>query len=222
MNTKSTLYSLCFLLITVSATAQVRPTLQAGLVHSTWKGDAKQSLSSLIDETNGVITSNGRTGFYIGGGIDLPLGDVVSVEPGLVYTQRGYGLKGNLTINDLKIAGVNARAISQMQYVDVPLMVKIKPAGGLTLFAGPQVSYLAKNNLRAEVAILGFSLLNSDMDITDQFNRWDVGVKGGAGYEFENGLGIVASYERGFNRIDNNQNFKVFNEGLKAGLTYRF
>jgi len=222
MNTKSTLYSLCFLFISVSAIAQVKPTLQAGLIQSTWKGDAKQSLSSLIDETNGVITSKDRTGFYIGGGIDLPLGDVVSVEPGLVYTQRGYGLKGNLTINDLKIAGVNARAISQMQYVDVPVMVKIKPAGGLTLFAGPQVSYLTKNNLRAEVAVLGFSLLNSDMDITDQFNRWDMGVKGGAGYEFENGLGIVASYERGFNRIDNNQNFKVFNEGVKAGLTYRF
>ena len=88
MNTKSTLYSLCFLLISLSTVAQVKPTLQAGLIQSTWKGDAKQSLSSLIDETNGVVTSKGRTGFYIGGGIDLPLGDVVSVEPGLVYTQR--------------------------------------------------------------------------------------------------------------------------------------
>jgi len=211
-----------FLAISFSSIAQIKPIIKVGAVQSTWKGEAKESLDQLIDVTNGYVTSRNRTGFYAGAGIDLPLGNFISVEPSLIYTQRGYGLKGNLTIADLKIAALNARATSQMHYIDLPVLLKIKPVAGLQIFAGPQVSYLVHNNLRADVSVLGFSLLNKDLDITEQFNRWDMGITGGVGFEFENGIGITASYERGFQRLDKNQNFKVFNEGYKAGLTYKF
>jgi len=102
------------------------------------------------------------------------------------------------------------------------VLFKVKPAGGFIIFAGPQVSYLVKNNLRADVNVLGFSLLNTNLDITNQFNRFDVGVTGGIGYESESGIGINAAFERGFNRLDKNQNFSVFNQGVKVGLTYKF
>lgn len=221
----NTIYSFLLLFIfgtVLSTTAQIKPVIKAGVVQSTWKGEARESFTQLIDATDGYISSRNRTAFYVGAGVDIPLGDMVSVEPSLIYTQRGYGLKGNLTINELKIDALNARATSQMHYIDMPVLLKIKPAAGLQIFAGPQVSYLVKNNLRADVSVFGFSLLNRDIDITEQFNRWDVGVTGGVGYEFENGIGIAASYERGFQRLDKNQNFKAFNEGYKAGLTYRF
>lgn len=211
-----------FTTVTITTNAQVKPVIKAGVIQSTWKGEARQSFDQLVDQTDGYITTRNRTAFYVGVGIELPISDIVSIEPSLLYTQRGYGIKGNLTINDMKIEALNARATSQMHYIDLPVLLKVKPAAGLQLFAGPQVSYLVKNNLRADVAVLGFSLINSDLDITDQFNRWDVGVTGGVGYEFANGIGISAAYERGFQRLDKNQNFKAFNEGYKAGLTYRF
>ncbi len=209
-------------IISISATAQIKPVLKAGIINATWKGEAKETFTSVIDQTNGIIEPRKRTGFYIGAGADIPLGEMVSIEPGLVYTQRGYGLKGNLTINKLKIEALNARATSQMHYIDLPVLIKVKPAGGLTIFAGPQISYLVKNNLQADVALLGFSLINTDLDITNQFNKFDLGITGGIGYEFKGGFGIAASYEKGFNRLDKNQNFKVFNEGIKAGFTYKF
>ena len=211
-----------FTTVTITTNAQVKPVIKAGVIQSTWKGEARQSFDQLVDRTDGYITTRNRTAFYVGAGIELPISDIVSIEPSLLYTQRGYGIKGNLTINDMKIEALDARATSQMHYIDLPVLLKVKPAAGLQLFAGPQVSYLVKNNLRADVAVLGFSLINSDLDITDQFNRWDVGVTGGVGYEFANGIGISAAYERGFQRLDKNQNFKAFNEGYKAGLTYRF
>lgn len=211
-----------FTTVTITTNAQVKPVIKAGVIQSTWKGEARQSFDQLVDQTDGYITTRNRTAFYIGAGIELPISDIVSIEPSLLYTQRGYGIKGNLTINNMKIEALDARATSQMHYIDLPVLLKVKPAAGLQLFAGPQVSYLVKNNLRADVAVLGFSLINSDLDITDQFNRWDVGVTGGVGYEFANGIGISAAYERGFQRLDKNQNFKAFNEGYKAGLTYRF
>lgn len=210
------------LLASIFATAQVKPIIKAGIINSTWKGDAQQTLLSLTDKAEGFIDTRNRTGFYAGGAVDIPLGDNFSFEPGLVYTQRGYGLRGNLTINALKINALNARATAQMHYVDVPVLFKVKPAGGFIIFAGPQVSYLVKNNLRADVNVLGFSLLNTNLDITNQFNRFDVGVTGGIGYESESGIGINAAFERGFNRLDKNQNFSVFNQGVKVGLTYKF
>jgi hypothetical protein len=211
-----------FTTVTIASNAQVKPVIKAGVLQSTWKGEGRQSFDQLIDKADGYITTRNRTAFYVGAGVELPLGNVVSIEPSLMYTQRGYGIKGNLTINDMKIDALDARATAQMHYIDLPVLLKVKPVAGLQLFAGPQVSYLVKNNLRADVSVLGFSLINSDMDITDQFNRWDVGVTGGMGYEFANGIGITAAYERGFQRLDKNQTFKVFNEGYKAGLTYRF
>jgi hypothetical protein len=78
------------------------------------------------------------------------------------------------------------------------------------------------NNLRADVNVLGFSLLNTNLDITNQFNRLDAGVIAGIGYESESGIGINAAFERGFNRLDKNRNFEVFNQGIKVGLTYKF
>jgi hypothetical protein len=221
---KAKLLSTAILLFAVSfgVTAQVKPVVKAGVINSTWKGDAYESFGSLLDKTDGYLKDRNRNGFYIGGAVDVPLGDNFSIEPGLIYTQRGYGVKGNLTINALKIDMLNARATSQMHYVDVPVLFKVKPAGGFTVFAGPQVSYLVNNNLRADVNVLGFSLLNTNLDITNQFNRLDVGVTGGIGYESESGIGVSAAFERGFNRLDKNQNFSVFNQGIKVGLTYKF
>lgn len=213
---------LLFSFLSIKATAQLKPVIKAGIINATWTGEAKQTLTSVIEETNSIIDSRSRTAFYIGAGVEFPLGESFSVEPSLVYTQRGYGLKGNLTINQLKIDALNARATAQMHYIDLPVLLKVKPVGGLTIFAGPQVSYLVKNNLRADVAVLGFSLLNTNLDITNQFNRIDVGVTGGIGYESESGIGINVAFERGFNRIDKNQSFSAFNRGIKAGITYKF
>lgn len=213
---------LLLLISSITVSAQVKPIIKAGVINSTWKGDAQQTFGSLIDKTDGYINERNRTGFYAGAAVDIPLADGFSIEPGLIYTQRGYGLRGNLTINALKINALNARATSQMHYVDVPVLFKVKPAGGFTVFAGPQVSYLVSNNLRADVNVLGFSLLNTNLNITNQFNRLDVGVTGGIGYESKSGIGVSAAFDRGFNRLDKNQNFRVFNQGVKVGLTYKF
>jgi hypothetical protein len=222
MKVRFILCSFSLLVISISSFAQIKPTIKAGAVHNTWKGEAEQTFTTLVDKTNGILTTQNRTGFYAGAGVTIPVGSIVSIEPSLIYTQRGYGVKGNLTINQLKIEALNASVTSQMHYVDLPVLIKVKPVGGLIIFAGPQVSYLVKNNLRADVSVLGFSLVNTNLNITNQFNKWDMGVTGGIGYEFAGGIGITAAYDRGFRRLDQKQQFKVFNEGFKAGLTYRF
>jgi hypothetical protein len=94
--------------------------------------------------------------------------------------------------------------------------------GGLQVFAGPQVSYLAKADLRTSAGILGFNVLNKTMDATEQLNKWDAGITGGLGYQFKNGFNLTASYDHGLSKADANQNFDAYNRAFKVGAGFKF
>jgi hypothetical protein len=195
--------------------------IKAGLSSATIKGDAANSLNNLIDYTDGAITSNSRTGFFAGANVAIPLSENVSVEPGVYYAQKGYSLNGELNLKNLDFIGANAKAQLQSHYIDIPLLVKAN-MGGFQVFAGPQVSYLAKADLRTTAGLLGFNVLNRTMDASDQFKRWDAAVTGGIGYQFTNGFNISASYDHGLSKVDANNRFDAYNRSFKVGAGFRF
>ena len=205
------------------AMAQSKPGfgIRAGASSYSMKGDAINSLNNLLDYTNGHVTTTGHTGFFAGANASIPVSDLVSVEPGIYYTQKGYEMNGELNLKGLEFLGANAKAKLTSHYIDVPLLLKLN-FNGLQVFAGPQVSYLAKADLKTTAGVLGFNVLNKTMDATDQFNRWDAGVTGGIGYQFANGVNISASYDHGLSKVDANQNLDSYNRGFKVGLGINF
>jgi hypothetical protein len=211
---------------TVSAWAQKAPAatfgVKAGISNAGLRGDAVGNLNDLMDFADGMITTNNRTGFFAGTYATVPLGGGISLEPDLYYTEKGYELKGALTLKGLDFLGANAKAQLQQQYIDMPLLLKADLGGGLQVFAGPQVSYLAKSNLKTTSGLLGFNLLNKTMDATDKFNRWDMGVTGGVGYQFKNGVNLSAAYDYGLSKVDANKNVNGYNTAFKVGLGFRF
>jgi hypothetical protein len=209
--------------ISTLAMAQAKPSfgLRGGITSSTMKGDAVNSLNSLIDYTNGKVTTHPHTGFYGGAYASIPLGNTVSIEPGVYYAQKGYEMKGELNVKNMEFLGINGKAELQSHYIDMPLLLKVD-IGGLQVFAGPQVSYLAQADLRTTAGVLGFNVFNRKMDATEQFNRWDAGITGGLGYQFANGLNIRASYDHGLSKVDANQNFDSYNRSFKVGLGFGF
>ncbi|MFZ1527928.1 MAG: porin family protein [Ferruginibacter sp.] len=193
---------------------------QAGLASYSLKGDAVKSLNSLIDYADGMITTKSRTGFYAGGFANIPIGGQFSVEPGVYYTQKGYELNGDLNLKGLEFLGANASAKLQSEYIDIPVLLKAD-MGGLNIFAGPQVSYLVKSDLRITAGVLGINILNQKIDATSQFNRWDASVTGGVGYKFDN-INLGASYDYGLGKVDANKSFKSYNRGFKIGVGISF
>jgi hypothetical protein len=202
--------------------AQLRYGVNAGLNHSTLKGDAMGSLEKIVDLSNGYITPQARNGFYAGGYVEMPLGGKFSVQPGVYYSQKGYTLKGSMAGDKFDFLGVSAKAQLQSHYIDIPLLLKAEVAKGLQVYAGPQLSYLVKNNLKMDAGLLGFSLLNSNTDVTQYFNRADLAITGGASYTFDNGFSINAGYDHGLSRVDKNSNFKSYNRTFKVGVGFRF
>ena len=202
--------------------AQLSYGINAGLNHSTWKGDAVGNLGGLMELSNGYITQRAKNGFYAGGFVEMPLGGKFTLQPGVYYSQKGYALKGSITGDKFDFLGVNAKAELQSHYIDVPLLLKVEVAKGLQVYAGPQLSYLVKNNLKMDAGILGISLLNTNMDVTDNFNRADIAITGGASYTFDNGFSVNAGYDHGLSRLDKNSNFKSYNRTFKIGLGFKF
>jgi hypothetical protein len=209
-------------LIFTSTKAQVSYGVQAGVNIANWQGDAMQSLNDVVDLSNGYITTKSRTGFNVGTYVNIPLTEQISFEPGLMYSQKGYTMQGDLKIDALKFLGVNASAKVESHYIDMPLLLKAELAKGLSIYAGPQISYLAKTNLHVNSSILGISLLNRKLDLTDNFNRVDMGIVGGLGYQFDNGFNVKAGYDYGLSKLDKNDNFKAYNRVVKLSVGFSF
>lgn len=185
------------------------------------RGQAVNNLQQLLNFTNNIITTKPVTGFYGGGYTNIPVGSNLSLEPGLYYSTKGYEISGSYSVKDISILTASATARLRTTYIDLPVLLKAN-FNGLQVFAGPQLSYLANANLNTKAGIAGFNLLNSSMDVTNQFNRWDAAVTGGVGYQFTNGLRFTATYERGLSKVDAGKHTQSYNEGFKMGAAFSF
>ncbi len=221
MKNKILLFSFLFISAAASAQTDISFGVKAGLSSANMRGDAVDNLSSVLDFTNGMITTKSRTGFYGGVFVDVPLGNDLSLEPGIYYTQKGYELRGDLNIKNLGFLGANATSQLQADYIDIPLLLKLK-AGSFYVQLGPQFSYLTKANLKSSAGLLGINLLNNNMDVTTNFNRWDMGLTGGVGFNLSKNFSINAAYDYGLQRVDANKNVNAYNQAFKVGLTAGF
>ena len=218
---KQSLFILSIIISAISfAQSNVSFGARVGISSTGMRGDAVNNLNNLLTSTNGMVSTRNLTGFFAGINADIPIGSGVSLEPGLYYAQKGYELRGALNVKGLNFLGANAKAQLQSQYVDMPVLLKVN-VGGLQLFAGPQFSYLMRADLHTSAGVLGINLLNSKIDATNQFNRWDAAVTGGIGYQFANGINLMASYDYGLSKMDANKNVSSYNDVVKLGLGIR-
>ncbi|MEP6596603.1 MAG: porin family protein [Ginsengibacter sp.] len=210
-------------LISTFTFAQLTPAfgVRAGVTSAGVRGDAADNLNKLLDFTGGLIKPKNSTGFFAGVYASLPLTGNISVEPALYYSQKGYELNGGLNLKGVEFLGASAKAKLQLQYIDVPVLLKAN-FGGMQLFAGPQISYLTRADLRTTAGVLGINLLSKTTDATAQFNPWDVAVTGGIGYQLTNGVNIMASYDYGLSKMDANKNVSSYNHAVKIGLGISF
>lgn len=211
-----------FLTLSGFVSAQMNPSfgIKAGVVSSTIKGDATKSLEGLLNFTNGMITSSNRTSYYGGIYATIPISNAVSLEPSLNYAQKGYQLNGALNVKGAEFLGINATADLDLQYIEMPVVLNAN-LSGLHFFAGPQISYLIKSNLKTSTGALGFNVINSQLEATQQFNRWETSLTGGVGVQLNKKMNIIASYDHGLTKIDANKNLDAYNRAYKIGLSMK-
>jgi hypothetical protein len=217
---------ICFSIISVlminSLYAQVSYGIRAGANFAKWQGDDLQVIEDLLDKTDGYVVTKGKTGWHVGGYVNIPISNTFSFEPGLAYSKKGYSIKGDAQIPVLKILAINAGVQVQQHYIDMPLVLKAKLVKGLNIYAGPQVSYLVRSTLNAKLGVLGINIFNRGFGITERFNKVDMGLTGGIGYQFSNGLNVQAGYDYGLSKLDKNDNYAAYNRVVKVSVGFSF
>ena len=204
--------------------AQTKPSVsvRAGVSSASIVGNASQSLNSLVDYTDGIFQTQSKMGVFAGASVNIPLGGAVSVEPGLYYDQKGYQLKGSYEFKGIaSVLSPSAKAQLNQHYISMPVLLKGN-FNGFEVFGGPQLSYLAKSDLHVTAGALGFNAYNDHFNTADQFNKIDVGLTGGVGYQFANGFNIRAAYDRGLTKVDANRNMDAYNQAFKVGVGFKF
>lgn len=152
--------------------------------------------STEVDDNN-VLTS-----FNAGVYAAFPVGEIISIQPELLYSRKG----GKLEYDSALTSG---KAEFKLNYLEVPVLLKVNITDNLSVHAGPYFAYLIDAGVSndADGDVLDFD----DEYNNDDFNKFDVGISGGIGFDF-NSFGIGARYNYGFSTIGKERDI--------AGTTY--
>jgi hypothetical protein len=151
--------------------------------------------SSNFSDTNFEARSGLHAGLYYTAGSGL-----VKVEPGIQFAQKGY--KGK------DATGTNID--DELNYLDLPVLVRLNLLPMVNVFAGPQASFLISRNYQ-----LGMITSNS----TEVLSGYDLGGVIGAQLNLPMGLNVQASYDIGLKSL-NYFNSDVKNRVFKISLGY--
>ncbi|MFC6998640.1 porin family protein [Rufibacter roseus] len=201
---------------------KVRLGIKGGYSVTGWQGETVKSFKDLLEYTNGNVQTKWRQGFHAGAYLSVPLGAGFEFEPGVQYSQKGMALEGRVPGESIEFLNAKVTVTNKAEYLDVPLLAKVYLGEGFNLFAGPQLSFLLSNKVNVNAGALGFSAYNNDFDWKTPQRTVDVGFSAGAGYQFQNGLNVGGSYDLGLTTIDDNADYKSYNQGFKASVGFRF
>ena len=172
-------------------------------------------------------TLKGLSGFYVGALLELPLGDVISLQPEVIYSRQGaawekdYNVpilgKGNLK-NDLRL-----------DYLNIPVMAKVN-LGPLFLQGGVQFGFLVG---KPETSSTVNGLRVTEQVDKDAYASFDFGVGAGLGVNLSQHFFVEARYTHSLTsaldpnnnslknaHISDDNNFK--NAVLSVGLGVKF
>ena len=157
-----------------------------------------------------------KVGFHAGLVANFAVNDIFSIQPELLYSQKGAKAQDDV----LSSGGLpaNSSIKAKFNYIDIPVLAHIN-AGGLFFELGPQIGFLAAAHSVLEANGQSFS-----MDVKDQVTSVDFGYAGGLGYQLPAGPGIGLRYNGGFTNLvkDGGANDKAHNSAFQLYLTYMF
>ncbi len=174
------------------------------------------------DPEGGDVTFGYKTGLLAGGFFGYQVNEVFSVEPQLLYSQKGTKVKGT---------GSNAslEGSVKLSYIEVPLLLKFwfPTYSQVTpfVFAGPVVGFTVGCTLEGEIlSVTG----DEDCDKTSvvKVKSTDFGGTVGGGVEFKAGMQVVridGRYTHGFTDInDSGDNREIKNRAFAVTVGLGF
>ena len=200
-----------FLLLTTFANAQFK--LHVGL-----KGGLN---FAGIDGHSKVTQDYGRrAGFHFGAFASLKIWKV-AIQPEVVFSRQGQSFSYNTQQN----------YSTKLDYINVPIMIKVYLVGGFNLQAGPQFGFLV--SAKGDVINSSGPAVSTNQDIKNFVNATDLSLGFGFGWDLPRGVNIGARYNLGLSDINKNTgqptltkvtsmgNVEAGNQVLQISIGYR-
>ena len=158
----------------VSLSAQTSFGVKAGVNFSSINGDEADSF-------------DGRTGFHVGGVVDISVSDNFSVQPEVLYSAQGADYSDEMYSGSYKL-----------DYLNVPVMAKFRVGEGFNVEVGPQFGFLlsAKDEYDSSGGDSG------EDDVKDYTKSVDFSANVGLNYKLESGLNFGARYTIGLSELN--------------------
>lgn len=151
--------------------------------------------------SNDANDDNVLYGFNAGVYATLPVSDFIAIQPEILFTTKGAEL-------DYNNAFATGNAKFRLNYIEVPLLVRVNITKNFNVHAGGYASYLVSSK------VTGDGDINFDQEInTDDLNKFDAGLSAGVGVDF-NPVSIGLRYNYGLTTVGK--------ERTLAGTTYTF
>jgi len=105
------------------------------------------NLSNVYDSDGDDFYAENKIGLVAGLFVSIPLGTFLGIQPEIQFSQKGFKETGSILGDDYTFTRT-------LNFIDVPLLLAIKPSTWLTIVAGPQYSYLISSKDEFENSIL--------------------------------------------------------------------
>lgn len=161
----------CTLFFGMTITAQtekVKVGVKAGL-----------NLAALTFDESELNSSN-KTGFTAGVMVEVPLSKNFSLQPELLYSQQGT----KISFSDPDVTNSQFKSTIDLNYLNIPVMLKYYVVKGLSIQAGPQIGILLKANNKYQDNFLGYENKET-LNLKEYSTGIDTSVDFGLGYQFK-------------------------------------
>ncbi|MBS9522923.1 PorT family protein [Litoribacter ruber] len=129
------------------------------------------------------IEAGTYTGFHAGTYFRMNALGLISVEPGVQYSQKGFRAGESSPMG---------AATDRLHYIDVPVLLRITVFPLVNIFAGPQASYLVGRNYNG----------STSFTTTDNLRDYDLSGVVGIGLSLPLGFNLQGSYDFGLSSIE--------------------
>jgi len=129
--------------------------------------------SNVWDEEGQDFRADPKVGFAGGVFASIPLGKFIGVQPELMLSQKGFQGSGT-------IIGTPYSFSRTTTFLDIPLLLQVKPAKFVTIVLGPQYSFLLRQK---DVYTFGSNSVEQEEEFENENIRKNIlGLTGGADF----------------------------------------
>ncbi|MBF8150442.1 PorT family protein [Winogradskyella sp. F6397] len=139
-----------------------------------------------------------RHGFHVGFYGESFASKHIAIQVELLYSQQGYEVKDN-----------SGTFTQKLNYINLPLVLKIYPSDNFFLEAGPQVGFAISHKEEFDSS---FNLFDTEQEFEP--SRFDWGMNFGGGFKTDSGVSLGVRYHLGLGDI--------YDEGSPKNRVWQF